>query len=90
MIYIDDTRSGVNTSNFCFWNVVVTDHEGKTQTVMGAMTMCASHEAAEWVLKSLVSMSPFASETIKATMSDLGKLPSLLLLAHIYLLVPID
>ena len=72
MIFLDDTRSGVNTSNFCFWNVMVVDHEGKTQTVMGAMTMCASYDAVKWVLNSLVSMSPFASTTIKATMSDLG------------------
>jgi len=73
MIFIDDTRSGVNTSNFCFWNVMVSDHEGKSQTVMGAMTMCASNEAVSWVLQSLVSMSPFAAEVVKATMSDLGK-----------------
>jgi len=73
MIFIDDTRSGVNTSNFCFWNVMVSDHEGKSQTVMGAMTMCASYEAVSWVLQSLVGMSPFAAEVVKATMSDLGK-----------------
>ena len=73
MIFIDDTRSGVNTSNFCFWNVMVSDHEGKSQTVMGAMTMCASNEAVSWVLQSLVTMSPFAAEIVKATMSDLGK-----------------
>ena len=73
MIFIDDTRSGVNTSNFCFWNVMVSDHEGKSQTVMGAMTMCASHDAVSWVLQSLVAMSPFAVDVVKATMSDLGK-----------------
>jgi hypothetical protein len=77
MIFLDDTRSGVNTSGFCFWNVMVSDHNGKSQTVMGAMTMCASHEAAYWVLKSLVDMSPFAAEIVKATMTDLGKVTSL-------------
>lgn len=82
MIFLDDTRSGVNTSNFCFWNVMVVDHEGKTQTVMGAMTMCASYDAVKWVLDSLVSMSPFASTTIKATMSDLGTFHMLLPISH--------
>lgn len=52
---------------------MVSDHEGKSQTVMGAMTMCASYEAVSWVLQSLVGMSPFAAEVVKATMSDLGK-----------------
>ncbi len=76
MIFLDDTR---------FWNVMVSDHDGKSQTVMGAMTMCASHEAAGWVLKSLVYMSPFAAEIVKATMSDLGKLTSLYVTAMLQL-----
>jgi len=82
MIFLDDTRSGVNTSNFCFWNVMIVDHEGKTQTVMGAMTMGASYDAVKWVLDSLVSMSPFAATTIKATMSDLGTFHMLLPISH--------
>ena len=58
IIFLDDSRSGINSSGFCFWNVVVIDEEGRVQTTMGAMTMGASDEAVEWILKSMVGMCP--------------------------------
>ena len=32
-IFIDDSRSGINTCGFCFWNVVVVDQDGRVHTV---------------------------------------------------------
>jgi hypothetical protein len=45
MIFLDDTR---------FWNVMVSDHDGKSQTVMGAMTMLMVHE-----MKAIASVGPW-------------------------------
>ena len=73
IIFLDDSRSGINSSGFCFWNVVVIDEEGRVQTTMGAMTMGASDEAVEWILKSMVEMCPEVKEKCLGTMSDLGK-----------------
>jgi len=85
-IFLDDSRSGINTSGFCFWNVVIIDHDGKVQTVMGAMTMTASNEAVKWILSSMVSMCPEAETTVKGTMSDLGELKVYILLFPLYTL----
>lgn len=73
IIFLDDSRSGINTAGFCFWNVVVIDHNGKVQTVMGAMTMSPTNEAVYWVLSSMVQMTPEAADTVQCLMSDLGK-----------------
>ena len=72
-IFLDDSRSGINTSGFCFWNIVVVDGDGKVHTVMGAMTMSASIEAVRWMLWSMVDMCPEAVDIVKGTMSDLGE-----------------
>ncbi|EJK50572.1 hypothetical protein THAOC_30397, partial [Thalassiosira oceanica] len=42
MLFMDDSRSGINTSGFCFWNLVIVDADGKVGVVLGAMTMSAS------------------------------------------------
>ena len=72
-LFLDDSRSGINSSGFCFWNVVVINEEGKVYTVMGAMTMGASNEAVEWLLKMMVEMCPEVADICIGTMSDLGK-----------------
>ena len=72
-IFIDDSRSGINTSGFCFWNVVVVDQDFRPQVAMGAMTMHASNEAVSWVLSSMISMAPDVEHLIKGIMSDLGE-----------------
>lgn len=73
MIFLDDSRSGINTAGFCFWNVVVVDHNGKIQTVMGAMTMSPTNEAVYWVLSSMVQMTPESADIVQCLMSDLGE-----------------
>ena len=73
-IFIDDSRSGINTCGFCFWNVVVVDQDGKVHTVLGAMTMHASNAAVHWVLSSMVDMCPEAVEIVQGVLSDLGEL----------------
>lgn len=40
---------------------------------MGAMTMGASNDAVEWLLKMMVEMCPEVAEICIGTMSDLGK-----------------
>jgi len=72
-IFIDDSRSGINTSGFCFWNVIVVDQDFRAQVAMGAMTMHASNEAVSWVLSSMISMAPDVEHVIKGLMSDLGE-----------------
>jgi len=72
-LFLDDSRSGINSSGFCFWNVVVINEEGRVYTVMGAMTMGASNEAVEWLLKMMVEMCPEVADICIGTMSDLGK-----------------
>ncbi|KAL7492794.1 hypothetical protein ACHAWT_001821 [Skeletonema menzelii] len=72
LIFLDDSRSGINTAGFCFWNVVVVDHNGKVQTVMGAMTMSPTNAAVYWVLSSMVEMTPEAADIVQCLMSDLG------------------
>ena len=72
-IFLDDSRSGINSSGFCFWNAVTINEDGRVQTVMGAMTMGASNEAVEWLLKMMVEMCPEVDATCLGTMSDLGK-----------------
>ncbi|KAL7535174.1 hypothetical protein ACHAXR_006321 [Thalassiosira sp. AJA248-18] len=37
--FLDDSRSGINTSGFCFCNFVIVDQDGKFGTTMGGMTM---------------------------------------------------
>ena len=72
-IFIDDSRSGINTCGFCFWNVVVVDQDGRVHTVLGAMTMHASNAAVHWVLSSMVDMCPEAVDIVRGVLSDLGK-----------------
>ena len=72
-IFVDDSRSGINTSGFCFWNICVIDQDRKVQVVMGGMTMSASNEAVQWLFASLVSMTPEAANIVEGLMSDLGK-----------------
>ena len=74
LAFLDDSRSGISTSGFCFWNIMILNQDRKSQTIMGAMTMCASQPAAYWVLTSMVAMAPHARNIIEATMSDLGEL----------------
>ncbi|EJK43672.1 hypothetical protein THAOC_37861 [Thalassiosira oceanica] len=69
---MDDSRSGINTSGFCFWNLVIVDADGKVGVVLGAMTMSASAEAITWVLQCLKEMSGFDLSGITVVMSDLG------------------
>ena len=71
-IFIDDSRSGINSSAFCFWNLCCIDQDRKVQSVMGAMTMNPTNESVEWVLSSLVSMTPEAALIVKGMMADLG------------------
>jgi len=73
MLFMDDSRSGINTSGFCFWNLVIVDADGKVGVVLGAMTMSASAEAITWVLQCLKEMSGFDISGITVVMSDLGK-----------------
>ena len=72
VIFADDSRSGINTSGFCFWNIMILNQDRKAFCVMGAMTMDASNDAVEWILGSMVSMCPQASEVVQKTMSDLA------------------
>ena len=73
VLFIDDTRSGVSSSGFAFWNVIVVDEEGKAKYGMGAMTMTTDDGAVEWILKTLATLCPPISNIIRSTMSDLGK-----------------
>ena len=72
VIFADDSRSGINTSGFCFWNIMILNQDRKAFCVMGAMTMDASYFAVEWMLGSMVSMCPQAKNVVTKTMSDLG------------------
>ena len=72
-IFLDDSRSGINSSGFCFWNVVIVNEDGRVQTVMGAMAMGAINEAVEWSLKMTVEMCPEVVATCLGAMSDFGK-----------------
>ena len=72
-MFIDDSRSGINTSEFCFWNVVVVDQDFKQQVAMGAMTMHVSNETVSWILSSMISMASDMEHLIKGMMSDLGE-----------------
>ena len=76
VIFIDDSKSGISTTRMCFWNIVIVDHNGKTQTIMGCMTMDPSNAAVYWVLSSLVSMCPELKEMVETTMSDLAVSPA--------------
>ena len=58
VIFADDSRSGINTSGFSCWNVMILNQDRKAFCVMGAMTMDASNHAVEWILGSMVSMCP--------------------------------
>ncbi len=73
VIFLDDSRSGINTSGFCFWHVVVCTNTRSGQVGAGSMTMCASDAAVHWVLTSVISMAPFAKEVIEKTITDLGE-----------------
>jgi hypothetical protein len=54
VLFIDDTRSGVTSSGFSFWNVMVVNSEGKILYAgMGAVTMTHDDNAVDWLLKSL-------------------------------------
>lgn len=72
LIFVDDSRSGISTSNFCFWNVVLIDQDGKVQVAMSGMTMSPSNEAVYWLLSSMVSMTPEAADVVRSMISDLG------------------
>ena len=65
-IFIDESRSAISTCGFCFWNVIVIDQDGKSQVVLGAMTMSPSNDAVYWLLLCMVSM-------VNGLLSDLGK-----------------
>jgi hypothetical protein len=73
VLFIDDTRSGITSSGFSFWNVMVVNCEGKILYGMGAMTMTHGDDAVDWVLKSLVNIFPGIQSVAKTTMSDLGE-----------------
>ena len=73
LIFLDDSRSGINTSGFSFWNVMIVDHEYCPQVGMGAMTMSASNEAVHWILTSLIHMTPEVKELVEGMLSDLGE-----------------
>ncbi len=91
LIFIDDSRGGISTTGFCFWNVVVVDQDRKLQVAMGAMTMSASNEAVYWILSSLASMTLEAKDVVQGMISDLGEstvhLQSLNILLLIYVLL---
>ncbi|KAL7523383.1 hypothetical protein ACHAXR_000152 [Thalassiosira sp. AJA248-18] len=70
--FLDDSRSGINTSGFCFWNFVIVDQDGRVGTTMGGMTMSPSNDAVRWLCSSLVSMCPEAADIVEAIMSDMG------------------
>ena len=70
--FVDDSRSGINTSGFCFWNIMIINQYCKSHSVMGDMTMVPSDAAAYWVLRPLMSMCPPTIDIITKTMSDLG------------------
>jgi hypothetical protein len=72
-IFVDDSRSGISSSGFCFWNVCIVDQDRKIQVVMGAMTMNPTNDSIQWIFASMVSMTPEAAEIVKGIMSDLGK-----------------
>ena len=72
-IFVDDSRSGISSSGFCFWNICIVDQDRKIQVVMGAMTMHPTNDSIQWIFFSLVSMTPEAVEIVKGLMSDLGK-----------------
>jgi len=65
-----NTRNGITSSGFLFWNVMVVNCEGKILYRMGAMTMTHGDgdDAVDWVLKSLVSMFPHIQSVAKTTM----------------------
>ncbi|KAL7532284.1 hypothetical protein ACHAXR_004536, partial [Thalassiosira sp. AJA248-18] len=70
--FLDDSRSGISTSGFCFWNFVIVDQDGKVEMTMGGMTMSPSNDAVRWLCSSLVSMCPEAADVVEAIMSDMG------------------
>jgi hypothetical protein len=76
VLFLDDTRSGVTSSGFSFWNVMVVNSEGKILYGMGAMTMTHGDDTVAWVLKSLVSMCTRIQMIAKTTLSDLGEYPN--------------
>ena len=65
VIFADDSRSGINTSGFCFWNIMILNQDRKAFCVMGAMTMDASNDAVECILGSMVSMCPPAEKIVQ-------------------------
>jgi hypothetical protein len=77
MLFIDDTRSGVTSSGFSFWNVMIVNSEGKILYGMGAMTMTHGDGAVDWLLKTIVKLFPGIKIVAKSTMSDLGVSSSL-------------
>ena len=71
IIFVDDSRSGINTSGFCFWNIMILNKERKSHSVMGDMAMDPSNAAAYWFLIHLISMCLPTIYIITKTMSDL-------------------
>ena len=72
-IFLDDNRSDIISSGFCFCNVVVVDQYGHTEVAMGAMMMTKSEASVFCILSSIVSMNPEAVDIVKALLSDIGK-----------------
>lgn len=55
VLWIDDTRSGVNSSGFAFWNIMIFDSEGKVKFGMGAMTISSEDSAVKWIFQALTT-----------------------------------
>ena len=72
MIVVDDIRTGINTSGFCFWDIIILNADRKAHTILWAMTMDPTDEANYFVLASLVKMSPFVKDMVNVTISDIG------------------
>ena len=45
MIVVGDSRTGINTSGFCFWNIMILNADRKAHTILGAMTMDPTDDA---------------------------------------------
>ena len=72
IIFADDSHSDINTSGFCFWNIMILNQGRKVFCVMGTMTMDASYCAMELMLGSMVSMCPQAKNIFTKTISDIS------------------
>ena len=64
-ILVDDSRSGINTSGFFFWNVVIIDQDFKAHVVKGRMIMSAFNDTVYWLFILLLSYHFFYLRTIE-------------------------